>query len=331
MVLSSLDRRDIDSITHAERGLRSLRSEVVGPRVDAPLSYDARVRDLLGEMFVRKPLPGKAFRSLDPQESVGLWRYLQFGTQSRRWTELHGDLDRQSGVLVAPHQPHAINDAYAYLRHNFHTGTQVVTPTEFGDASTIVTDDIWQQALATGMDPQSTAVLYPLRAGLAFYEGALRRGFRENIMLGVVRSHDKAQASCYLEPAHLRADALKACSDVMIVDPMLATGGSVELSLAYLSQRFGIDAAQVTVASMIAAPEGIARLLSETRIRHIFAGKVDHGLNDDAYIVSMGLGDAGDQLEAYLRKMAPIWFADGKLSAREYAVLCEKLRVSVAA
>ncbi|MBP6084730.1 hypothetical protein KA517_00635, partial [Candidatus Gracilibacteria bacterium] len=233
--------------------------------------------------------------------------------------------------LVGTHQPPTINDAYAYLRHNFHTGTQVVTPAEFGDASTIVTDDIWQQALATGLDPQSTAVLYPLRAGLAFYEGALRRGFRENIMLGVVRSHDKAQASCYLEPTHLAADALKACSDVMIVDPMLATGGSVELSLAYLSQRFGIDAAQVTVASMIAAPEGIARLLSGTKIRHIFAGKVDHGLNDDAYIVSMGLGDAGDQLEAYLRKMAPIWFADQKLSAREYAVLCEKLRVSVAA
>ncbi len=77
-----------------------------------------------------------------------------------------------------------------------------------------------------------------------------------------------------------------------IVDPMLATGGSLEAAVQYLREAGVKD---IRVLCVLAAPEGIARVLDCDPDVQIYAGAVDEGLNESAYIVP-GLGDAGDRI-----------------------------------
>jgi uracil phosphoribosyltransferase len=80
--------------------------------------------------------------------------------------------------------------------------------------------------------------------------------------------------------------------DVMIVDPMLATGGSAAAAVQFLRQR---GAKSVRFLSLIAAPEGIEALRASDADVSIYVCAVDDRLNDHGYIVP-GLGDAGDRL-----------------------------------
>ena len=77
----------------------------------------------------------------------------------------------------------------------------------------------------------------------------------------------------------------------IIVDPMLATGGSLIAAIDELKQR-GINS--IRVASVIAAPEGINAVVEKHPNVEIYVCDVDSHLNDRAFIVP-GLGDAGDR------------------------------------
>jgi uracil phosphoribosyltransferase len=91
----------------------------------------------------------------------------------------------------------------------------------------------------------------------------------------------------YLEslPADLRTQP------VMVLDPMLATGGSMVYTLELLAARGAID---ITVVCVVCAPEGVAALEKAAPQVRLFTAAIDDGLNADAYIVP-GLGDAGDR------------------------------------
>ena len=127
-----------------------------------------------------------------------------------------------------------------------------------------------------------------LRAGLGMVEAALalipeaRVGF-----VGVARD----------EETHLPAEYMASLPDdltelpVMVLDPMLATGGSLKHTIGLLHQR---GAADLTVVCVVAAPEGIAVLEKAAPNARLFTAAVDDGLNETAYIVP-GLGDAGDR------------------------------------
>jgi uracil phosphoribosyltransferase len=78
---------------------------------------------------------------------------------------------------------------------------------------------------------------------------------------------------------------------VMVLDPMLATGGSLKHTIDLLHRR---GASDITVLCAVAAPEGIAALEESAPNARLFAVAVDDGLNEVAYIVP-GLGDAGDR------------------------------------
>lgn len=80
--------------------------------------------------------------------------------------------------------------------------------------------------------------------------------------------------------------------DLILVDPMLATGGSTSLALTLLKER---GARSIKVMCLIAAPEGIARVREKHPEIEIYTAAVDDHLNDHGYIVP-GLGDAGDRL-----------------------------------
>ena len=80
--------------------------------------------------------------------------------------------------------------------------------------------------------------------------------------------------------------------DVLVVDPMLATGGSAVAAIQYL-RRIGVKNIKLMV--LVAAPAGIEAVLAADPDVQIYTCAVDEGLNDHAYIVP-GLGDAGDRI-----------------------------------
>jgi uracil phosphoribosyltransferase len=77
----------------------------------------------------------------------------------------------------------------------------------------------------------------------------------------------------------------------MVLDPMLATGGSLEHCVRLIASR-GCD--DITVVCVLAAPEGIARLEASGLPMRLVTAAIDEKLNDRAFIVP-GLGDAGDR------------------------------------
>lgn len=78
---------------------------------------------------------------------------------------------------------------------------------------------------------------------------------------------------------------------VLVVDPMLATGGSADDAIGYLINQ---GAKNIRFTSLISAPEGLDRITEKYPDVSIITAAVDEKLNDDAYIVP-GLGDAGDR------------------------------------
>lgn len=127
-----------------------------------------------------------------------------------------------------------------------------------------------------------------LRAGLGMLDQAhalipeAQVGF-----VGVARNEDTHQPVPYLQslPADLRD------RPVMVLDPMLATGGSMVYTIELLHRRGAHD---ITVVCVVCAPEGVAALAAAAPEARLFTAAIDPGLNDVAYIVP-GLGDAGDR------------------------------------
>jgi uracil phosphoribosyltransferase len=127
-----------------------------------------------------------------------------------------------------------------------------------------------------------------LRAGLGMAEAAFnllpesQMGF-----VGLARNEDTHEPEAYM--ASLPVDL--AGRPVLVLDPMLATGGSLVHCCQLLASR---GAEQITVICALAAPEGIARVAASGLASRIITASIDTGLNANAYIVP-GLGDAGDR------------------------------------
>ena len=80
--------------------------------------------------------------------------------------------------------------------------------------------------------------------------------------------------------------------ELLVLDPMLATGGSASAAISFIKQR-GCN--HIRLVNLIAAPEGIARIQKDHPDVDIFVAALDERLNEHGYIVP-GLGDAGDRL-----------------------------------
>ncbi|MBS0198384.1 MAG: uracil phosphoribosyltransferase [Planctomycetes bacterium] len=128
-----------------------------------------------------------------------------------------------------------------------------------------------------------------LRAGLGMAEGVLevmpeaREGH-----LGLARDEETLQPVVYLKKLPKDLDA----GPVLLVDPMLATGGSAVEAMKILRAAGAKD---LRFLCIVASPEGVARLKQAEPEITIYAAAVDRGLNHKGYIVP-GLGDAGDRL-----------------------------------
>ncbi len=135
----------------------------------------------------------------------------------------------------------------------------------------------------------SPPLLVPvLRAGLGMVERAHAMLPEAQVgFVGVARDEDTHRPVPYLEslPADLSS------RPVMVLDPMLATGGSMTHTIELLQAR---GAADITVVCVVCAPEGVAALERVAPRARLVTAAVDDGLNSAAYIVP-GLGDAGDR------------------------------------
>ncbi|MGH8917785.1 MAG: uracil phosphoribosyltransferase [Actinomycetes bacterium] len=127
-----------------------------------------------------------------------------------------------------------------------------------------------------------------LRAGLGMVDAAqalmpeAQMGF-----VGLARDEETHQPTPYMESL---PDSL-AGRPVFVLDPMLATGGSMVHTIKLLTERGATDVSSICV---LAAPEGVERLRESGRPVRVITASIDERLNDSAYIVP-GLGDAGDR------------------------------------
>ncbi|MBQ7826455.1 MAG: uracil phosphoribosyltransferase, partial [Clostridia bacterium] len=128
-----------------------------------------------------------------------------------------------------------------------------------------------------------------LRAGLGMVDGVARLVPAARIgHIGLYRDPETLQPVEYY--CKLPADSEQ--RELLVLDPMLATGGSASAAITFLKQR-GCN--HIRLVNLIAAPEGIERVQKDHPDVNIYVACCDEKLNDHGYIVP-GLGDAGDRL-----------------------------------
>jgi len=128
-----------------------------------------------------------------------------------------------------------------------------------------------------------------LRAGLGMIDGILK----------IIPAAKVGHVGLYRDPETLKPVEyyLKLPSDIaerelIVIDPMLATGGSASAAITLLKEK---GAQNIKLMCLIAAPEGVERVQQDHDDVDVFVAAVDEKLNEHGYIVP-GLGDAGDRL-----------------------------------
>ena len=130
------------------------------------------------------------------------------------------------------------------------------------------------------------AIVPILRAGLGMVDGLLNLIPVAKVgHIGLYRDPETAEYYCKL-PADIDGRL------VIVVDPMLATGGSAADAITLIKKR---GATNIRLLNLVAAPEGVAKVQSEHPDVDIYCAALDERLNEHAYIIP-GLGDAGDRL-----------------------------------
>lgn len=128
-----------------------------------------------------------------------------------------------------------------------------------------------------------------LRAGLGMLDPAMGVIPGSSVgYIGLERDEVTAEASCY----YAKMPDLSASTQVFVLDPMLATGGSAAQCVEQIKAH---GAKRVSMVCIIAAPEGVAAFQKEHPDVPVIAGKIDRQLNERKYILP-GLGDFGDRL-----------------------------------
>ena len=146
-----------------------------------------------------------------------------------------------------------------------------------------------EKAMVPYISGKKMAIVPILRAGLGMVDGVLTLVPTAKVgHIGLYRdpeTHEPHEYYCKL-PAPIEQRT------ILVVDPMLATGGSGVEAVDFIKQHGG---KKIKFMCILAAPEGIKRLHEAHPDVQIYVGCVDRELNEDAYICP-GLGDAGDRI-----------------------------------
>ena len=144
--------------------------------------------------------------------------------------------------------------------------------------------------ITSGSQLSRSIVLVPvLRAGLVFLDGFLDMIPQASVAhIGLARN----EKTLLPEPYYMKHPPVLGDQDVIILDPMLATGGSAVEAVRSMREA---GARSIRFACLVAAPEGVATLESAYPELPIHAAALDRCLNSRGYILP-GLGDAGDRI-----------------------------------
>ena len=146
-----------------------------------------------------------------------------------------------------------------------------------------------EKAMVPMIKGKKLAVVPILRAGLGMVDGIVSLVPTAKVgHVGMYRDEETLQPKEYY--CKLPEDIDQRL--VLIVDPMLATGGSADAAIEFVKKQ---GAKQIKFASIIAAPEGIKMLTEKHPDIQIYCGSIDRQLNENGYILP-GLGDAGDRI-----------------------------------
>lgn len=160
---------------------------------------------------------------------------------------------------------------------------------DLATVATTVTTPLGLEAKARTL-PQRSPLLVPiLRAGLGLLDGVLAAIPSAEVgLVGLARDEETHQPVpyCIRFPADIQG------VHAIVLDPMLATGGSMAWTLELLRER---GATRLSALSLLAAPEGVRHVQERVPDAHLVTAALDDGLDDHAFIVP-GLGDAGDRL-----------------------------------
>lgn len=145
---------------------------------------------------------------------------------------------------------------------------------------------------ATFLNPQTKIALIPiLRAGLTLAEGSQTiLPLASTYHLGMVRNEETLNPTCYLNklPSEFSPDTY-----IVILDPMLATGGTIMLTMEEIIKRGG-NPDLTRIISVVVAPPALQKLSAHYPTLNIYSAMIDEQVNENGFIVP-GLGDAGDR------------------------------------
>jgi uracil phosphoribosyltransferase len=144
-------------------------------------------------------------------------------------------------------------------------------------------------SLITGELARDVVLIPVLRAGLGMVDGI--SGLIPTAKVGHVglyRDHETLEPNTYYAkfPSNIPE------AEVMVLDPMLATGGSASAAITVLKQH---GASSIRLICIVGTPQGVARIEHDHPDVDIYLAALDKGLNENGYILP-GLGDAGDRL-----------------------------------
>lgn len=150
--------------------------------------------------------------------------------------------------------------------------------------------DTWMgPAAAQRIKGKKVTVVPILRAGIGMLDGVLELIPSAKVsVVGVYRNEETLESVAYFEKLAHDIDERLA----LVVDPMLATGGSLVACIDMLKKA---GCQQIRALVLVAAPEGIEKVKAAHPDVAIYTASVDQGLNEDGYIIP-GLGDAGDKI-----------------------------------
>nr|GMC93741.1 uracil phosphoribosyltransferase [Ipomoea batatas] len=142
------------------------------------------------------------------------------------------------------------------------------------------------------IDPREPVAIVPiLRAGLALAENASSiLPATKYYHIGISRNEETLQPAVYLNKL---PEKFPDGSRVFVVDPMLATGGTIVAAIDLIKER-GVENKQIKVISAVAAPPALQKLSEKFPGLHVYTGIIDSEVNEKGFIIP-GLGDAGDR------------------------------------
>jgi len=260
------------------------------------------MRELRAIMFTRGHEHGWAFQLLSSDEKAALMRTV-------------GQYSAEGTFAVAGREEVS---AFHTLSHNHIAKQEITAPRAFCEAA----DHIAKSLIAyitPLLDRENTLWILPWRAGLVLGAQAAEAGHHRFFHLGARRDEETLETSLY----YTASNNVAGIKNVVVADPMLATGNTVITALLQLSLPSETNLYSLSV---IAAPEGVDNVIQTFPQIRVITGKLDECLNHRGFIVP-GLGDFGDRYWAGLPEgLIENWQRLGLLSEQDMLALRKRMR-----